>query len=258
MRPELREDVGHLEGASHRICGPVDPLLCLLTVLDREDAERDRDTGLDRGQLKAARSLACDQVEMRRLTADHTAERDDARVPARLRESHRRQRKLEGSRDGHDHDRLARHADLLQLGERSLEQAIGDLAVVAADDDPDRAAAVGASAESAVALGNTKLAFGVLVRGFRRRRGRPESGNLTVLRSVGRRLGRLGRLRRLGRLGRIFTRSLGDSGASGRPSSLRRDSISSMRSLIRRPARRRSGDPDGAGGDPSLARFVSR
>ena len=57
------------------------------------------------GELNAARCLTGDEVEVRGLTADHAAERDHARVPARLRERHRGERQLEGSRNRHDRDR---------------------------------------------------------------------------------------------------------------------------------------------------------
>src|SRR5262249_44460888 len=52
-RPELREDVGHLEGAADRVGGTVDPGLALLDRLDGEHAEGDRHAGLDPGQLQA-------------------------------------------------------------------------------------------------------------------------------------------------------------------------------------------------------------
>ena len=61
LRPELGEHVGHLERGPHGLRGPVDSLLGLLAVVDGEDAERDRDAGLDRGQLEPARRLARDR-----------------------------------------------------------------------------------------------------------------------------------------------------------------------------------------------------
>ena len=50
---ELREDVGHLEGAADGVSGAVDPGLALLDGLDGEHAEGDGHTGLDPGKLQA-------------------------------------------------------------------------------------------------------------------------------------------------------------------------------------------------------------
>jgi hypothetical protein len=52
-RPELREDVGHLEGAADGVGGTVDPRLALLDRLDGEHAEGNGHAGLDPGQLQA-------------------------------------------------------------------------------------------------------------------------------------------------------------------------------------------------------------
>src|SRR5207253_6718532 len=57
------------------------------------------------------------------------SERDDARVAARLRERHRRERELEGARHRHDRDGILRDARAAELLERRLEQPRGDLAV---------------------------------------------------------------------------------------------------------------------------------
>ena len=92
------------------------------------------------GQLEPARRLAGDVVEVRRLAADHGAERDDARVAARLRERHRRERQLERPGNGHDRDRLAAHARPLELVQRPGQQLARELTVEAPDDDADGAA----------------------------------------------------------------------------------------------------------------------
>ena len=97
----------------------VDPVVGLLGLLEREHAEGDRHARLERGELEARRGLACDEVEVRRVAADHAAQGDDARVAAGLRERHRRDRQLERSRHGHDRDRVARDAGLLELRERA-------------------------------------------------------------------------------------------------------------------------------------------
>ena len=141
MGAELREDVGHLQRAAHGVGCTVDPLLGLLAVLDGQHAEGDRHPGLDRRQLEAARRLARDVVEMRRLTADHASECDDRRVAARLRQRHRGT----GSSNAPGTGMIitaSRDSDLVELGERPLQQRVGDLRVELADDDADRAPAV--------------------------------------------------------------------------------------------------------------------
>ena len=79
-RAELREGVGHLERGSRRPGAAIDARLGLLGRVAGEQAERDGHAGLDPGQLEPARRLAGDEVEVRRLAADHAAERDHARV----------------------------------------------------------------------------------------------------------------------------------------------------------------------------------
>ena len=74
---------------------------------------------------------------MWRVAADHAAERDDAGEPAGLRERHRSDRQLEGARHGHHGDRVGPDAARAELVEGGLEQPAGDVAVEAADDDPD-------------------------------------------------------------------------------------------------------------------------
>src|SRR5579859_1122261 len=64
---DLGEQVGHLERSPCRLGALADTGLRLRLVLDRQEAERDGDTGLDRGQLQAARGLAGDEVEVRCL-----------------------------------------------------------------------------------------------------------------------------------------------------------------------------------------------
>ncbi len=121
LRPELGEDVSHLESGPHGVRSAVDPLLGLLARVHGQDAERDRHAGLERSELEAARRLARHVVEVRRLAADHAAERDHAGVAAGLRERHRGERELERAGNRHDHDRVARDTDLLELLERTLE-----------------------------------------------------------------------------------------------------------------------------------------
>ena len=138
---ELREDVGHLE----RRCGPPrrpsrSASSACSRVVEREDAERDGHARLERGELEAARGLARDEVEVRRVAADDAAESDDAGVAAGLRERHRRERQLEGAGHRHDRDRIAGTPAALERAERALEQPVRDVAVEAGDDDADRAA----------------------------------------------------------------------------------------------------------------------
>src|SRR3954449_7963684 len=54
-RPELLEDVGHLERRPHRVRPPLGRVARL-----GQDAEGDRDAGLERGELEPRRGLARD------------------------------------------------------------------------------------------------------------------------------------------------------------------------------------------------------
>ena len=114
--------------------------------------------GLDRGELQAARGLARDVVEVRRLAAHDRAERDDAGVAARLRERHRRERQLERARNRHDRDGVT--ADPGRSSASSAGRAApGDLAVEARDDDGDRApVAARLALEHGVAVGDVQVA----------------------------------------------------------------------------------------------------
>src|SRR5262245_47220239 len=97
------EQVRHLERTADRLRALADAGLRLLDAVERQDAERDGHTRLERGELEPARGLTRDVVEVRRVAADDTAERDDAREAARLGERRGGERELE--RPGHDHDR---------------------------------------------------------------------------------------------------------------------------------------------------------
>jgi hypothetical protein len=91
---------------------PLPTRASLLDAVEREDTEGDGHSRLESGELKPARCLARDVVEVRRVAADDAAERDDAREAARLGKGRGGERELE--RPGHDHDRdrlLANAAD---------------------------------------------------------------------------------------------------------------------------------------------------
>src|SRR5918994_6856744 len=80
-----RENVGHLEPRAGRVGALVAPFPAgtgkgLLPRLAGQHPEGDRDARLERRQLEAARRLRRDVLEMRRLAADHAAERDYAGV----------------------------------------------------------------------------------------------------------------------------------------------------------------------------------
>src|SRR5207237_2174753 len=83
---QLGEQVGHLEGAPDGLGALLDPRFGLLHRLAREDTEGHGDSGLERSELQTARGLPGDEVEVRRLAADHASESDDAAVAAGLRE----------------------------------------------------------------------------------------------------------------------------------------------------------------------------
>src|SRR3954454_21540408 len=162
-RAELGEYVAHLERRP-RGCGPlVEPDLRLLLVLDRQHAERDRDSGLEAGKLKPASRLARDVLEVRGLPSNDRAEGDDAGIAARLRQGHGGQRQLE--RAGHRDDRhgLAPDARPLELVERAREQLSGYAAVEACHDHADRPArAARIPFDHAVAVRDAELATRVL------------------------------------------------------------------------------------------------
>ena len=134
----MREEIGHLERRAGGLGAAVDARLRLLARLGRDHAERHRDARLDRRQLEAARRLARDEVEVRRLPADDAAERDDAREAAGLRERERRQRQLERPGDGHDRDGVVLDVAVAERLQRVLEQGRRDVAVEPADDDGRR------------------------------------------------------------------------------------------------------------------------
>src|SRR6267142_3137577 len=62
--PEPGKEVGHLERRADGVGRLRDPSLGLSHCVDRQDAEGNRDAGLDRGQLKARGALLRDVVEM--------------------------------------------------------------------------------------------------------------------------------------------------------------------------------------------------
>src|SRR5262249_8380676 len=145
----MREQIGHLERAAHRLGALADTRLRLLHAIEREDAEGDRHAGLERRELQTARSFARDVVEVRRVTADDATERDDAREATRLREGSRGQRQLERARYDHDRDRVLAYSCLGELRERTVEELARDAAVEPRDDHADgTAAALGAAFEN--------------------------------------------------------------------------------------------------------------
>src|SRR5207302_5267599 len=98
---------------------------------------RNRNAGLQSGELEARRRLAGDVLEVGRLPADDAAERDDGDVTARLREGHRAERQLERTGYRHDGDVLAVDTGPVELREGRLEQAVRHIAVEAGQHDRD-------------------------------------------------------------------------------------------------------------------------
>ncbi len=156
-----------------------------------EHSECDGNPRFDGCELQPARCLARHVVEVRRVAADHAAERDDAGETARLREGHGRQRQFERSGHGHHGDGVARDAERIELGQCGFEQSCRDVAVESRHDDADGAAlADRGTLEDRIARRQGQLARGVLHRGrdmVRERRW-----------SVGQILGRLGEIRVIG------------------------------------------------------------
>ena len=123
----MREQVGHLERAADGLGAFADTGLRLLDAIEREQAERDRDAGLEGRELEAAGGLARDVVEVRRIPANDASERDDAREPARLGERGRGKWELESAvastMKGHPEFlvmEIAGHADERSTDEHNL------------------------------------------------------------------------------------------------------------------------------------------
>src|SRR5687768_6216632 len=104
------EEIGHLERAANGLRTLGDPRFRLLDPIERQEAERDRDTRLERGELEAARCLAGDVVEVRRVAANDAAESDDAGEAPGFRERGGGEWELERAGNDHDRDRLLAHA----------------------------------------------------------------------------------------------------------------------------------------------------
>ena len=120
----MGEEVGHLERGADRLGALVGAGHRLLERVHGEDAERDRDAGLERRELEPRGGFAGDVLEVGGLAADDAAERDDRRVAARLRQRHRPEGELERAGHRHDGDALVRDARPRELGERRLQQPV--------------------------------------------------------------------------------------------------------------------------------------
>src|SRR2546428_1826303 len=112
-------------GARHR----------LLEGLRRQHAEPHREAVGERDVAEPAGRFARDVLEMRRLPTDHATEGDDRGVAAARRRRLRGHWELEGAGNPDDVYRVLRHLVLAQAPLRTLEQALRDELVVAADDD---------------------------------------------------------------------------------------------------------------------------
>ena len=112
----------------------------LFDRLAGEDAERDRDRERCRELGERPRDRVCEDVEMRGLTSDQAAERNDGLEAPRSREHRDRGWELEGARD-------LELLDLRALGQRRLNGALGerasDLVVPACSHDRDARSACG-------------------------------------------------------------------------------------------------------------------
>ena len=101
-----RQQFDHLERGLHGFSALVHArergtLLGLRLVLGGEHAEDHRHTGREARVHEAARALARHVIEMRRVAADHAAQRDHRVVLAAGGELERRQRQLEGAGRAH-------------------------------------------------------------------------------------------------------------------------------------------------------------
>ena len=116
------------------------------------------------------------------LAANHAAEGDDARVAAGLGEGHRAERQLERPGTVIDGHGVAADADLVELGERRLEQQFVTSPLKRARDDADAAAGRPRLAlEEVDVVRNVQLAGRVLARESQRGLGVVELGRLVVV-----------------------------------------------------------------------------
>ena len=76
----------------------------LLGRVAGDQPEADGDAGVERGEQHARARLGADVLEVRRLAADHAAERGDRRVAPAARRLAREQAELERARRGDDVD----------------------------------------------------------------------------------------------------------------------------------------------------------
>src|SRR5579864_2282306 len=114
---------------------------CLRLVLDGENAKADGELMLDGELLQAARALAADIIIMRRLAADHAAERD---IPVKARLARAARLRLHRETDRRGDLERARHREALVAGARRVErrdgaarELVGDMRVVARLDQHD-------------------------------------------------------------------------------------------------------------------------
>src|SRR2546428_8326199 len=132
---EPRERVGGLGGRLHRLGTFADPRQRLSLGLRGEHAEPDRYAMCQRNVAEAARDLASDVFEMRRLAADHASQRHD-RVEALTRGGgFRKHRQFEGAGRPRDFHVRVRDTGTAQRLARTVEQFRGDILVKPADHD---------------------------------------------------------------------------------------------------------------------------
>ena len=101
--------------------GPIDRLL---HRVGGQHAECDGHARFERDAREPGGALAGDIVEMRRLAADHGAERDQRLVAARQREFARDHGHVEGARNAHDLDLLVRRPMALERIQRAPQQRL--------------------------------------------------------------------------------------------------------------------------------------
>src|SRR6476646_7060687 len=127
-RTQPSEEIHHLERGERRIPPFVSvratrALLGLLHRVGREQPEADRHIEVRARLGQSARGLASNEVEMRRLAADHGAQGDDGVVALGCEKHAGRAGKLPGARHPYHVDALARATVAGQGIDRSLHQS---------------------------------------------------------------------------------------------------------------------------------------
>src|SRR6266576_1374797 len=142
---EPLERRGGLEGRLHRLGTFVDSRQRLSLGLRGQHSESDGNAMRQRDVAESPRGFSGDVLEVRRLTADHAAERDDGIVALARGGRFRDDGKLERAGNRNDFDVFVGNSPAPERLPSALEQLGGDFFVKPADDDCHAPLAVGSA-----------------------------------------------------------------------------------------------------------------